>query len=420
MFMSESIFFENIKIFQIPGRFGTARLFMWMIIIWSLPFFGRLYVGKSIDFKVSKSNVLDYCVLFLVVISIIGLIMTLIQYLNSTGVFIEFFTLFSLFGGYYIIKNWTSRNSLEVIKEFLFSLVIINTISSCLYILHQGLGQDIYLLANTGEDLSEWNEITRVFWYMPQLLSLSLAYALVFKEKKSFLFSFILIINLLAIFITYTRSAAINAVFMFLIYFVVTGIKKGRLGLVLRNIFLYGMLGVLGLIGLSKALPSSTQYFFDRFDELRRPSLANEPNNLELRFIMMSNVLTQTDSEKLIFGMGPVTDNQEESVPLMKRVTADIVWAGVSYRWGIIGLVLFALLYGLSGFVAFNLYMKSAGILSNLALMILLIIVSQFVESFVSWTFLSGHGFATGLWYFALLSVLMNLNMNRIMPMSKS
>ena len=144
MFMSESIFFENIKIFQIPGRFGTARLFMWMIIIWSLPFFGRLYVGKSIDFKVSKSNVLDYCVLFLVVISIIGLIMTLIQYLNSTGVFIEFFTLFSLFGGYYIIKNWTSRNSLEVIKEFLFSLVIINTISSCLYILHQGLGQDIY------------------------------------------------------------------------------------------------------------------------------------------------------------------------------------------------------------------------------------------------------------------------------------
>ena len=57
--------------------------------------------------------------------------------------------------------------------------------------------------------------------------------------------------------------------------------------------------------------------------------------------------------------------------------------------------------------------MRSDGILANLALFILLYIISQIIESFVSWTFMSAHGLATGLWYFAVLSALLGFEKNK-------
>jgi len=40
--------------------------------------------------------------------------------------------------------------------------------------------------------------------------------------------------------------------------------------------------------------------------------------------------------------------------------------------------------------------------------MFMIILVSQILEGITSWTFLSGHGYATGLWYFAMVAVLEN------------
>lgn len=57
--------------------------------------------------------------------------------------------------------------------------------------------------------------------------------------------------------------------------------------------------------------------------------------------------------------------------------------------------------------------MKSEGVISDLALMFLLFIISQIIESFVSWTFMSGHGYATGLWYFAMLSALIGFDTDK-------
>jgi hypothetical protein len=403
MFMSNSIFFEGANLFHIPGSLDYALMLIWVIILWILS--KRIHLNKEKNVS-HRFNPLDYCIIGLILITIAGLLMTINDYSNITDANQEFITLISLFAGYFIIKNWSSHNKPEVWVDFLYCLVIINTIASFFFILHQGLHISIYQEEEHVEELFKGVEITRSFYFMPQFLSFSIVFILVFKDKKSFYPSIFLIINLLAIFITYTRSSVIDAAVIFLLYFILIGIKNGRLGLVFKNIFIYSLLCIIGFIMISKFLPANTEYFMDRFNELSKSSSVDEPNSLEYRFLMTGTIISQIDADNKMLGMGSVTEKQLPLVTDMERTTSDMVWTGVIFRWGIVGLILFILLYFYSIIRAFNFFMKSDGILSDLGLFFLLYIISQIIESFFSWTFMSGHGFTIGLWYFAMLSTL--------------
>ena len=91
----------------------------------------------------------------------------------------------------------------------------------------------------------------------------------------------------------------------------------------------------------------------------------------------------------------------------MEITTHDLVWTGVIFRWGFVGLVLFVLLYLFSIFKAISLFIRRDDVISKLALLFLLVIVSQFFESFISSTFLSSDRYTMGLWYIAILSSLL-------------
>ena len=412
MFMSESIFFEGVKIFRIPGSLSFGLMFIWIVFLWIVSIF--IYNNKKSDIDNTRTlNALDFCIISLLIISSAGLVMTIINYSILTDVFKEFIILISMFACYFIIKNWSSHNKPELLVSFLYSLVIINSIASFFYVLHQGLHFNIYNLEEYSTAVIQGEEITRTFYFMPQLLPFSIAFILVFKEKSSLVFYVLLIVNLLAIFISYTRSSIINAAIIFLFYFLLTGLKKGRFGTVVKNVFIYSVVGVLAFIMVSKFLPANTKYFMNRFSELSETSATSGPNNIEYRFIMSRIIISNMEEDKKIFGMGPVTENQLSLVRPMRQTTADMVWTGVIFRWGFVGLIIFILLYIFSISKAYIFYMKDEGVLSDLALLFLLFIISQIIESFVSWTFMSGHGFATGLWYFAMLSALVGFYENK-------
>ena len=165
---------------------------------------------------------------------------------------------------------------------------------------------------------------------------------------------------------------------------------------------------------ISKVFPTNTNYIISRFSEITNPQLAKGPNNLDVRWIMSRNVISNIDEEKKIIGMGSVTKYQTYWAVLMKEALADMVWTGVIFRWGFVGLVLFIFLYIYSLFKAFILFMKSDGVVSDLALLVLLYLFSQIIESFIDWIFMSEHGYATGLWYFAILSVLLGYKKNEV------
>lgn len=410
MFMSNSVFFENAKLFQIPGSIYYQLIFIWLILSWLL---SKTFFKTEFDtVNDNHLNFVDISVIVIIIITIIGLIRTTISYYPITkGIWEEFWIEISLFAGYFIIKNWISINNPQIVVDFLYALVLVNSVASCLFILHQGLHLDVYIGEEYMSDTFQGQEITRSFWFMPQFLFFSVAFLLVFTKKYSFVSIGLLLINLLAIVITYTISFLIIAILILIIYFVLNGIRNGRLAAAVKNMLVYAILGMTGVFIMSRFMPANTNYLLSRISEHTESQYTQkEPNDLDVRFTNTANVISEMDSDKKLLGMGPVTKFQSGKVAEMQGNTADIAWSGVIFRWGFIGLSLFILIYMFSFFQSFNLFMKRNGVGSDLALMVLLVTISQFIECFVSWTFLSGHGLAIGLWYFALLSALSKFN----------
>lgn len=418
MFMSNSIFFENAKPFQIPGSLSYQLPLIWLVVLW---IFSKTISNNRVNKKTnynrlreitkSRFNVTDFCVIGLTIITIIGLVRTVNTYYPMiTGVVSEFLLEASLFFAYFIIKNWVSSQKAEVVIEFLYSLVVINSIASLLFLLHQGFHFNIYIAEEYLSESFQGQEITRTFWFMPQFLFFSVAFLLVFKKKYSFSIA-LLIINLSAIIITYTISAIIIAMLIIILYFGLKGIKNGRLGSAFGNLIKYAVLAIAGLFIMSKLLPANMNYLLSRVTEHTDSKyILKEPNDMDVRFSNTKLVISKIDRDKRMLGMGSITDEQVPKMIEMKQNTADVVWSGVIVYWGFVGLALFALIFLFSSIQAFNFYMKFEGITSDLALLLFLYIISQFIDGFDSWTFLSNHGITIGLWYFALLSALPQIN----------
>lgn len=411
MFMSNSIFFENAKPFQIPGSLYGQLMFIWLIFLWLL---SKMVSKNEFRKEISSTglNVIDYFVIVLIIITVIGLCNTIINYYPTIkGIFDEFWIEISLFLGYFIIKKWISLNKPEVVVSFLYSLVVVNSMACILFILHQGLHFNVYTTEEYMSESFQGQEITRSFYFMPQFFFFSITFLLVFTKKYSFVSIGLLLVNLLAIVITYTISYIIIAILTLIIYFVLNGLKNGKLASALKNLILYSIIGIVGVFIMSKFMSANTNYLLSRISEHTESQYTEkEPNDMDVRFTNTANMISKIDRDKKLFGMGPVTKIQSAKFDEMQGNTADIAWSGVIFRWGFIGLSIFVLIYIFASFHAFYFFMKSDGIIADLALMFLLYIISQFIESFVSWSFLSGHGLAIGLWYFAILSALSGFN----------
>ncbi|MGV8962754.1 MAG: hypothetical protein ACOH2V_05175 [Candidatus Saccharimonadaceae bacterium] len=357
-------------------------------------------------------NILDYYIIGLIIISFIGLGVVLNEYYIVENVFDEFFTLFSLFLGFFIIKDVVRHTEADVLAKFLFSLVIINSIASGLFFIHQGLHKGIYTTSQENEYLSlvvDGVVITRTFWFMPILWFFSISYLLVFIKKNTILKIILLGINLLGIYISYTRSFLTISVLLFILYSLLTGFKNKNFGKAIKSMLLISIAGFALFIAVSSFMPASTKYFIGRFKELDEPS-STKSNNLTYRFFRTGKVIKHIEQGKALFGYGSVTETQNAYIKIMDAVTADMAWTEVVFRWGFLGLVLFILLYVSSIIKAFFLFLKTEGIVSQLALLLLLTIVSQMVEGFTSFGIMSPNRFALGLWYFGILSALLVAN----------
>lgn len=411
MFMSASIFFENAKPFRLPGSILHQLNIIWLVVLWAL---SKIISPNKRTNELTQSNftIIDLCMLGLIIISATGFFIALNEYYPiTTEIPGEFVLEISIFLAYFIIKDWFASNSKVDIINFLYSLVIVNSIAAFLFILHQGLHISLYTTEEYLTASVQGQEITRSFWFMPQFLPFSVIFLLVFRNKNTYLGLALLGINLLAIVITYTVSAVIISLLMVILYFVLTGLKNRQLGKAFKNLTLYALAGLVGLFIMSKLLPANTNYLMSRFSDLSGSSYTyKDPNTLEIRFMYTREVLRKIDKYKIIFGMGPLTEIQDPGTVEMNAATADMVWVGVIYRWGLVGLGFIIIIYLFSLFKSFSIFIKSESTLSNLALVLFLYMISQILESFVSWTFLSGHGISIGFWYFALIAALLGFN----------
>lgn len=411
LFFRQSLFVDKAFIFVQPGTWDNELKFIgWLFFIWVSISLKLQLNNQFSDLKIEKrwdKNIIDYVAIVLIGLTFIGFITALSDYFINDNIYTEFFTLSALFFGLFILKDIFMNFSAKEISEFLFNIVLINSLASILYIMHQGLHINIY--GENREYLSlnfQGELITRTFTFMPVLWFFSISYLLIFKRKKNIINLGLLAINALAIFISYTRSFLLIAFIVYLLYSLLTTLKSRQYDKLIKNLFLVSVAGVAFFFTVSIAFPASTKYFIGRFMELdQRPSNA-ESNNLVYRFYRTNEVINQIGPAKSLLGYGSVTETQMPSVTHMKAVTADMAWTEVVFRWGFAGLILFLLLFIGAAIKAFYLYIKTDGIFSDLALLSLLTVISQVIESFTSWTFMSPNRFVMSFWYFGLLSAL--------------
>ena len=178
---------------------------------------------------------------------------------------------------------------------------------------------------------------------------------------------------------------------------------------VIKNIVIMLVASALIVFAIAKIFPANMEFFLSRFEEIKQSPYDKESNTLLYRFERTGEIISSIDADKAIIGMGPVTQAQFPWVEAMKATTADLVWTGVVFRWGFIGLILLAALYIIGCIKSFLLFMKSEGIISQLALLFFLVIISQLIEGFTSWTFMSPSRFALGFWYFGMFSALLGI-----------
>lgn len=413
IFFKFCIFFESVKIFAIPGSVPKdILLLIWMLIVWFVlsarPFIEPGYQRKNF-YHHNGINLIDWLVIGLLIISFVGLAFVIGKYIVITGVLKQFFVLTSLFFGFFIVKKIIYYTDAASLKDFLFSIVLVNSVASFLYFLHQGLHISLYQLGGIDQlqqELFQGEFITREFWCMPVLWFFSISYLIVFRQDKPVLSIVLLGINLIAIFVSYTRSFVAIVVILVFLYTVLISLKKRSLATLFKNgaaiILAAGVL----LFAILRFFPNKFEYFEERIISLKKDPSDESANTLLLRFTRTEEIFHGLGDEKTVSGVGPITEAQFPGSEEIDDASADMVWTGVVFRWGYIGLGFFILLYLVSLIKAFNLFMKGHGILSQLGLLLFLVITSQMMESFTSWTFLNPGHLAMGLWYFAILSAL--------------
>lgn len=408
MSFRQSIFFENVKIFAFPGRFSPdILLLVWIILIWIVvkTIYNSKYVSSQPLYSKIVINYMDAAVIGLALLSAIGLFRVFRSYIFVEEVIDQFLVMMSLFIGYFIVKDCSRYFRLETLSRFLLILVIINSIASILFILHQGLHIDIYQDEEYLSEVFGGEIITRSFSFMPKLCFFSIAYLLVFRKSQSLAYTSLLLINLLALFISYTRSFIIIAILIIVLFYIVQAYKSKDLMKFFKSFLVISLSTLLIFFIVSKVFPANTEYLINRF-----VGLTNNPNDIYsnsmlYRFMQTGSVLQKIDADNLVLGYGPLTEGMSPLVERMRVATWDLVWTGVIFRWGFLGLLLFLMIYWVGIQKSFRLAVLDNSILSRLSLVLGLYAVSQLIESFVSSTFLSSTRYAMGLWYLGILSM---------------
>jgi hypothetical protein len=417
MFLGPAVFFDQVVLFQIPFRsFDSISqnqdifLFVWLIIFWIIfRIRSESYPTEMMKNHLPEKrlNIYDYLVISLVIVTIIGFVMVLNEYYLLDKVYDKFIVLLSMFFGFFIFKDIVYRIEPEVLHKFLYSIVIINSMASGLYFIHQGLHIEIYQGVEYLTTIFQGATITRTFWFSPPLWGFSIAYLLIFRKDRSFVFIALLAINLLAIYISYTRSTLVANVFLIVLFFILNGLKNGDYSSVLKNLIIISVAGIALFWAISNFMPASTNYFLSRFKELKEQPADKQSNNLVYRFFKTDMVIKKMNTERDLFGYGPVTERQLQYVKVVDIASADMGWAEVIFRWGYLGLALFIILFVTSLIKSFFLFLRTEGIVSQLSLLILLSIISLIIEGFTSFSIMAPNRFAFGLWYLGILSALL-------------
>jgi hypothetical protein len=409
MFMSFSVFFDKLKPFWVPGRLSPAdHLMLWLVITWVLYF--DLLLPKRLRtlrerqlFGPRLSWPEEALLVGLAGYVVVQIVVTALQYKSLGSALFEAEPFLYLMVGYCLLRGICCRAGREETLDFIAAIVVVNTIASGLFVLHQGLHKPIYIATEYQSFVFMGQRLTRSFYFMPQFLPLAIAYC-VAKRKWGVFWTGCLVVTLAAVWVSYTRSWLFIGALEIAAVLGARFLKAREVGPAIRRVL--QILAVAALFGVLvfALLPTQSAYLLSRIRSTTSSGSAVHDTDLQNRVTKIETTYQWIGSDGRLQGAGFASAAQDPRVTEIEAMASDIVWVPLLYRLGLLGVVGFACLFIVAGWRATSLSLSVGGDAEFLSVVLLGTIVGLFLQGFVSWTILDPARTPMALWFLALLT----------------
>lgn len=316
-----------------------------------------------------------------------------------------------MIAGFFLIRGIFSKCTSRELFSFLDSLLYINAVIAIMGILNQNFGLHFYVIETIGE-LERNSEVLRIPWIESPFLFFGFAYLLACKKfnvKNLMLFSIysLAIINSLSRGAIFTFFAVIACKIVIEII-----LSKQKLRLFKRNM---GVAVVIFLLILVFIGVFSKRYNY--FDSRVQSTITNtvKEQTLKRRLDSVSETLDLVLTESAWLGFG--FDEEKATGITWNRFynkAWDMIYVTIIYRFGLVGLVLYFLIYIALAIGVIRYYRYSSGNEKELAQFLLLYLLADFLlgnssSGILNVTF---SRMPIALWYLALYSSLYAIKLN--------
>jgi hypothetical protein len=410
MFMGESIFFDRVKIFWMPQRLGASTMIMvWLIIVWVL----------SMDFVLPRSERRvarrpfgppprlpeELLLAVLGALIVAEVVVSAVRYGDLPAVIGQASGWIYLLVGYLLVRGMVAMAEPGDVIEFLDALVVVNAGAAVLYVAFQALHLPIYEGSVSRLVVFQGQTIVRGFAFYPQLQLLTLA-VLFAKPRWNWAAPLILIVNIVAIWLSYTRSWLLVALLVFAAVLLVRLLKARQMHLAVRRLGAVVLLGVVVGAGVMLVLPTQSGYFISRLNATQAPGGLSTEGSFSTRRTFIAATYRHVSDTDGLLGVGFADSSQDARLSAVARWSADTLWVPVVYRLGLVGVGLFIAVFVAYLARALLTALRSSGDVEYLALVWLGVIAGTMMETFVSWSVANPNRFPLGLWAFAFLAAL--------------
>lgn len=410
MYMGESVFFDKVKIFWMPQRLGPSTMIMvWLVVVWVismdlvLPRGERRKARRLFGPPLRLPEELILAVLAAAIL--LDIAISIIRFGDALTALGQASGWLYLLLGYLLIRGIVAMAPTADVIKLLSALVVINAGAAVFYIANQALHVPFYVGSISGVVVFHGQIIVRGFAFYPQLLLLTLA-VLFAKPRWTWLDPLILIVNVVAIWLSYTRSWLFVALLVLGVVLFVRLIKERQMHLALRRLGGIALLVIVVGAAVMLLLPTQSSYFISRLNATQSPGgLASESSFAARKSFIVATYRHASNTDSLL-GVGFASPAQDAELAAVERWTADTLWVPVVYRLGLVGAALFvAVFFAYLGRAALT-ALRFTGDREYLGLVWLGVIAGTMMGTFVSWSVVNPNRFPLGLWPFAFLAAL--------------
>ena len=408
-FFRESVFFESLRPFWIPGRLSTVAITMlWLVVVWAvctdrlLPARRRAAEERVPPFG-PRPLPEELLLVALAVVLALSVLATAIRNDDLSSAVGEASGVAFMLLGYLLVRGIVCHSDRAEVMRFIQAIVVVNTVAAALFIIHQGLHIQIYSAKEYFETVFRGQVITRTFVFMSPLLLFALAAS--FAKRRWTVWTYVIIVvNLVAIWVSYTRTMLAMAAAVAAISIIARLVKRGQEMVALRRTFAIAAVVLAVAVALVTMLPTESNYFVGRIQRAMEGGGVTSTESFADRTARLSRAFDLVAERELVLGRGFETAGQDPLHQTIKEWSWDSAWITIVYRMGFAGVVVFGALLVAYAARAFWLFLRPDPWAEEYGLLWFTFLVATAISSFIGWGFMDQTRYPMNLWFLAFLA----------------